>query len=69
MLGSGHPVAFPRELARRCVLLGSRERDWGLDPFGGSGTTGIVANQLGRNALLIELNADYVESAKGRGQV
>jgi DNA modification methylase len=63
----GHPAAFPRELARRCILLGSREQDWILDPFGGSGTSGIVANQLGRNAMLIELNPEYAKSAKERG--
>jgi site-specific DNA-methyltransferase (cytosine-N4-specific) len=63
----GHPAAFPRELARRCILLGSREGDWVLDPFGGSGTTGIVANQLERNATLIELNQEYAECAKDRG--
>jgi site-specific DNA-methyltransferase (cytosine-N4-specific) len=64
----GHPAAFPRELARRCILLGTRERDWVIDPFGGSGTTGIVANQHGRNALLIELNPDYAAKAKERGE-
>ena len=37
-----------------------------LDPFGGSGTTGLVANQLGREAILIELNKDYVDIAKKR---
>ena len=37
-----------------------------LDPFGGSGTTGLVANNLGRNAVLIELNKDYVDIAKKR---
>lgn len=63
----GHPAAFPRELARRCIMLGSREDDWVLDPFGGSGTTGIVARGLGRHALLIELNTDYADSAKARG--
>lgn len=62
----GHPAAFPRELARRCVLLGSREGDWVIDPFGGSGTTGIVANTCGRNAILIELNPEYAETAKER---
>ncbi len=55
----GHPAAFPRELARRCISLGSREGDTVLDPFGGSGTTGEVAQKLGRAAVLIELNPKY----------
>jgi len=63
----GHPAAFPRELARRCILLGSRIGDVVLDPFGGSGTTGLVANELDRNSILIELNEDYAEFAKERG--
>ena len=37
-----------------------------LDPFGGSGTTGLVANNLGRDAILIELNEEYVKIAKKR---
>lgn len=57
--GNGHPATFPRELARRCILLGSRSGDVVLDPFGGSGTTGIVARQLGRQSILIEINSDY----------
>ncbi len=60
----GHPAAFPRELARRCILLGSRAGDSILDPFGGSGTTGIVANELQRNAVLIELNPAYSKTVK-----
>lgn len=63
----GHPAAFPRELARRCILLGSKEGDWVVDPFGGSGTTGVVANLLNRNALMIELNPEYAKLAKDRG--
>jgi DNA modification methylase len=55
----GHPAAFPRELARRCILLGSREGDTVLDPFGGCGTTGVAATEVGRNAVLIELNPEY----------
>lgn len=37
-----------------------------LDPFGGAGTTGLVADRLQRNAVLIELNPDYAEMARGR---
>lgn len=57
--GKGHPAAFPRELARRCILLGTRPGDSVLDPFGGSGTTGVVAKETGRGAVLIELNPSY----------
>jgi DNA modification methylase len=63
---NGHPAAFPRELARRCILLGSKEDDLVLDPFGGSGTTGVVANELNRRAILIELNPAYAKIAKER---
>lgn len=58
--GSGHIAAFPTELARRCILLGSKENDTVLDPFGGSGTTALAASELNRNVTLIELNPDYV---------
>lgn len=64
--GQGHPAAFPRELARRCILLGSKPGDTILDPFGGSGTTGIVADELERLAILVELNPEYVKAAKRR---
>ncbi|MCY4148587.1 MAG: site-specific DNA-methyltransferase [Gammaproteobacteria bacterium] len=52
---NGHPAAFPRELARRCILLSSRIGETVLDPFGGCGTTGIVAKSLERDAVLVEL--------------
>lgn len=64
--GDGHPAAFPRELARRCILLGSRPQDTILDPFGGSGTTGIAAIETGRKATLIELNAGYADTGRKR---
>jgi site-specific DNA-methyltransferase (cytosine-N4-specific) len=57
--GNGHPATFPRELARRCILLGSKTGDTVLDPFGGSGTTGVVAIELNRKAILIEINPKY----------
>jgi len=56
-----HPAAMPTELARRCIQAGSREGDVVLDPFGGSGTTGRAAQELGRKAILIELNPEYIE--------
>ncbi|TXH01864.1 MAG: site-specific DNA-methyltransferase [Candidatus Moraniibacteriota bacterium] len=64
--GHGHPAAFPSELARRCILLGSRVGDTILDPFGGSGTTGLCATRLERKAILIELNPAYAKVAKER---
>lgn len=63
---SGHPAAFPRELARRCVLLGSRTGDTVLDPFGGSGTTGLAASELERRAILIEINPEFADISKQR---
>jgi DNA modification methylase len=48
------------------VLAGCPEGGTVLDPFGGSGTTGIVAASYGRNAILLELNAEYIELAKAR---
>lgn len=64
--GNGHPAVFPRELARRCILLGSRAGDTILDPFGGSGTTGVVAQGVGRKAILIEINPEYSKISKER---
>lgn len=63
---NGHPATFPRELVRRCLLLGSREGDTVLDPFGGSGTTGIAAVELNRRAVLIELNPEYARISAER---
>jgi DNA modification methylase len=63
---NGHPAAFPRELARRCILLGSRPGDIILDPFSGSGTTGIAAQEINRRAILIELNPEYSQKSKER---
>ncbi len=60
---NGHPATFPRELARRCISLGTRPSDTILDPFGGSGTTAIAAKELDRKSILIEINERYVEKA------
>lgn len=64
--GNGHPAAFPRELVRRCLRLATRVGDTVLDPFGGSGTTGAVAQEEDRKAVLVELNPSYNELARER---
>jgi DNA modification methylase len=61
-----HFAVMPDEIARRCILAGCPEGGTILDPFGGAGTTGLVADRLGRNAILIELNPEYAEMARGR---
>lgn len=61
-----HFAVYPRELVRLCVAAGSRERGRVLDPFFGSGTTGVVCNELDRRCVGIELNAEYAELARER---
>ena len=61
-----HFATFPEDLIKPCILAGSRLGDCVLDPFAGSGTTGKVALELGRKAILIELNPDYVKLANDR---
>jgi DNA modification methylase len=61
-----HFATMPPALAERCILAGSKPGDLVLDPFGGAGTTGLVADRLQRNALLIELNPEYAEMARKR---
>jgi DNA modification methylase len=55
-----HFATFPKELPRRCILAGCPGGGIVLDPFAGSGTTGEVAKELGRNSILIELNPEYL---------
>lgn len=54
-----HFATFPPALIEPCILAGSRPGDTVLDPFFGSGTTGQVAQALGRKWIGCELNADY----------
>ncbi len=61
-----HFAVFPPALVRPCVLAGSRPGDTVLDPFFGSGTVGTVCDELGRDCIGIELNADYAEIARNR---
>ena len=61
-----HFATFPRALVTPCVLAGSRPGDTVLDPFAGAGTTLLVAKDLGRRAIGIELSAEYCELARKR---
>lgn len=63
---AAHFATFPEELARRCILAGSRPGDTVLDPFGGSGTVAQVATGNGRESIYIDLNPKYLELAKQR---
>lgn len=67
--GVSHPARFPMKLVEFFVKAGTNEGDVVLDPFGGSGTTAIVAEQLGRDFKYIEINPDYCEMAKKWHQV
>ena len=61
-----HFATFPPALIEPCILAGCPLGGKVLDPFGGSGTTGLVAAQLGRTATLIELNPEYAVLARAR---
>ena len=61
-----HFATYPPDLIEPCVLAGCPEGGTVLDPFAGSGTTGLVAKQHNRNAVLIELNTDYIKILKQR---
>ena len=61
-----HFATFPKKLAERCILAGSRPGDLILDPFCGSGTTGLVALRHSRRFVGIELNPEYVALARRR---
>ena len=61
-----HFATFPPELAERCILAGCPEGGLVLDPFGGAGTTALVALRHGRKAELIELNPDYAAITRKR---
>lgn len=61
-----HFATFPPELVQRCLTAGCPKGGTVLDPFGGAGTTGLVAAEMGLDATLIELNPEYIEIARDR---
>jgi DNA modification methylase len=61
-----HFATFPPALVEPCILAGCPAGGTVLDPFGGAGTTGLVADRLQRDAILIELNPEYAAIARRR---
>jgi site-specific DNA-methyltransferase (cytosine-N4-specific) len=65
-LGIDHFAAFPMEWPRRLILGWSPSGGTVLDPFGGTGTTALVATMLGRHGVSVDLSADYCRLAQWR---
>lgn len=61
-----HPAVFPEEIPRRLIKLFSFIEETILDPFGGTGTTNIVAEELGRNSVYIDQSEEYFKIAQNR---
>ena len=61
-----HFAAFPPQLAETCILAGCPMGGIVLDPFFGSGTTGLAAKQSGRHYIGVEINPEYCRLAKER---
>ena len=59
----GHFAMFPEHLVEPCIAAGSPVGGVVLDPFCGSGTTGIVAQRMGRDFVGIDINPEYCEKA------
>lgn len=59
---SSHFATFPPEIPRTCILAGSKKGDTILDPFAGAMTSLLVAQQLHRKSIGIELNEDYIKN-------
>jgi len=64
-----HPTQKPEYLLERIILASSREGELVLDPFCGSGTTGVVAKRLGRKFIGIDDVEEYIDIAKKRLEV
>ena len=61
-----HFATFPPALIEPCIKAGCTKGGTVLDPFFGSGTTGLVADRLGRDCIGIELNPEYAALAERR---
>jgi site-specific DNA-methyltransferase (adenine-specific) len=63
---TGYPTQKPIGILRRIIQASSKEGDTVLDFFAGSGTTGFVANELGRRFILVDQNPESIEVIKNR---
>jgi site-specific DNA-methyltransferase (adenine-specific) len=63
---TGYPNQKPEGILRRVLQPSSREGDWVLDFFAGSGTTGAVAAAMGRRFVLVDHNVDAVDVMRRR---
>ena len=63
---TGYPTQKPIGILRRIIQASSKEGDVVLDFFAGSGTTGFVANELGRRFILVDQNPESIEVIKNR---
>ena len=61
-----HSATFPRSLPEWFIKLFTKEDDWVLDPFVGSGTTCEVAQEMGRNSVGIDIMSEYYRMAKSK---
>ena len=61
-----HPTCKPVEILQNFIINSSNENDAILDPFMGSGSTGVACINTHRNFIGIEINAKYYETAKTR---
>lgn len=61
-----HFAVFPPDLIKPCILAGCPKDGTVLDPFNGSGTTGVVSVEYGRNYIGIELNQEYIKMSERR---
>lgn len=64
-----HPTQKPMKLLERIIVASTKENDLVLDPFNGSGTTGIACKKLNRRYIGIEINEEYLELTKKRFEV
>jgi DNA modification methylase len=65
-IADNHVAVYPVELVKYFIKGSTKEGDVVLDPFMGTGTTGVAAKSLGRNWIGFDLQEEYIKVAKNR---